>query len=190
MDKKNLNKKKFSPKLGGNKSKPPFNPYWIYSIIIIGLLGMFFFGGNVSVKEVTWSQFQEYVNEDRVKKVVVYSRKDNAEAVVREGSVRHIFKENADKVKANPSIIVTIPSADKAAEFLDKVKEEKVPAVLKMELSNDDIANAIAEATGTEVKVFYSCHNLSAEDFESGETYLSMMQKNVETLKEVLNGWR
>ena len=125
MDKKNLNKKKFSPKLGGNKSKPPFNPYWIYSIIIIGLLGMFFFGGNVSVKEVTWSQFQEYVNEDRVKKVVVYSRKDNAEAVVREGSVRHIFKENADKVKANPSIIVTIPSADKAAEFLDKVKEEK-----------------------------------------------------------------
>ena len=49
------------------------------------------------------------------------------------------------------------------------------------------IANAIAEATGTEVKVFYSCHNLSADDFENGETYLSMMQKNVETLKEVLN---
>ena len=67
------------------------------------------------------------------------------------------------------------------------MKEEKVPAVLKMELSNDDIANAVAEAAGTEVKVFYSCHNLSAEDFESGETYLSMMQKNVETLKEVLN---
>ncbi len=84
----------------------------------------------------------------------------------------------------------TEPSAATMAFLIDKVKEEKVPAVLKMELSNDDIANAIAEATGTEVKVFYSCHNLSAEDFESGETYLSMMQKNVETLKEVLNGWR
>ena len=84
----------------------------------------------------------------------------------------------------------TAPSAATMAFLIDKVKEEKVPAVLKMELSNDDIANAIAEATGTEVKVFYSCHNLSAEDFESGETYLSMMQKNVETLKEVLNGWR
>ena len=33
----------------------------------------------------------------------------------------------------------------------------------------------------------YSCHNLSADDLENGETYLSMMQKNVETLKEVLN---
>ena len=79
----------------------------------------------------------------------------------------------------------TEPSAATMAFLIDKVKEEKVPAVLKMELSNDDIANAVAEAAGTEVKVFYSCHNLSAEDFESGETYLSMMQKNVETLKEV-----
>ena len=84
----------------------------------------------------------------------------------------------------------TEPSAATMAFLIDKVKEENVPAVLKMELSNADIANAIAEATGTEVKVFYSCHNLSADDFENGETYLSMMQKNVETLKEVLNGWR
>lgn len=84
----------------------------------------------------------------------------------------------------------TEPSAATMAFLIDKVKEENVPAVLKMELSNEDIANGIAEATGTEVKVFYSCHNLSAGDFENGETYLSMIQKNVETLKEVLNGWR
>lgn len=83
----------------------------------------------------------------------------------------------------------TEPSAATMAFLIDKVKEEHVPAVLKMELSSDNIANAIAEATGTEVKVFYSCHNLSADDFENGETYISMMQKNVETLKEVLNGW-
>ena len=43
--------------------------------------------------------------------------------------------------------------------------------------------------TGTDVKVFYSCHNLTAQEFKDGETYLSMMEKNVETLKEVLNGW-
>ena len=81
----------------------------------------------------------------------------------------------------------TEPSAATMAFLIEKVREEQVSAVLKMELSNADIANAIAEATGTEVKVFYSCHNLSADDFENGETYLSMMQKNVETLKEVLN---
>lgn len=81
----------------------------------------------------------------------------------------------------------TEPSAATMAFLIQKAEEEHVPAVLKMELSNDDIADAIAEAAGTKVRVFYSCHNLSADDFEQGETYLSMMQKNVETLKEVLN---
>ena len=81
----------------------------------------------------------------------------------------------------------TEPSAAIMAFLINKVKEEQVPTVLKMELSNDNISKAIAEAAGTDVKVFYSCHNLTAEEFENGETYLSMMKKNVETLKEVLN---
>ena len=80
----------------------------------------------------------------------------------------------------------TEPSAATMVFLINKVKEAQVPCVLKMELSNADIADAIAEATGTKVKVLYSCHNLSAQDFENGETYLSMMSKNVETLKEVL----
>ena len=124
MDKNNLNKKKFSPNLGNKKPKTPFNPYWIYSIIIMGLLGMFFFGGNVSVKEVAWSEFQQYVNEDRVEKIVIYSKKETAEAIVRERSVSHIFKDNADKVKSNPSIVVNV-LPDKAYDFLKEVIDEK-----------------------------------------------------------------
>lgn len=81
----------------------------------------------------------------------------------------------------------TEPSAETMAFLIRKAKEENVSAVLKMELSSDNIANAVAEAAGADVRVFYSCHNLSAEQFENGETYLSMMEKNVETLKEVLN---
>ncbi|MFR7367881.1 metal ABC transporter substrate-binding protein [[Ruminococcus] torques] len=84
----------------------------------------------------------------------------------------------------------TEPSAATMVFLIEKAKDENVPAVLKMELSNADIANAVAEASGTEVRIFYSCHNLSAEDFEKGETYLTMMQKNADTLKEVLNWWR
>lgn len=80
----------------------------------------------------------------------------------------------------------TEPSAATMAFLINKVKDDKIPVVLKIELSSDNIANAIAEATGTKVKVFYSCHNISAEDFKNGETYLSMMEKNEETLKEAL----
>ena len=55
----------------------------------------------------------------------------------------------------------TEPSAATMVFLIEKAKDENVPAVLKMELSNADIANAVAEASGTEVRIFYSCHNLS-----------------------------
>ena len=81
----------------------------------------------------------------------------------------------------------TEPSAATMAFLINKAKEEQIPVILKMELSNENIANAIAETTHAKVKTFYSCHNLTAKEFADGETYLSMMKKNVETLKEALN---
>lgn len=81
----------------------------------------------------------------------------------------------------------TEPSAATMAFLINKVQDENIKTVLKMELSNENIAKAIAEATNADVKEFYSCHNLTAEQFADGETYLSLMEKNVETLREVLN---
>lgn len=81
----------------------------------------------------------------------------------------------------------TEPSAATMAFLINKAKEEQIPVILKMELSNENIANAIAETTHAKVETFYSCHNLTAKEFADGETYLSMMKKNVETLKEALN---
>lgn len=81
----------------------------------------------------------------------------------------------------------TEPSAATMAFLINKVQDENIKTVLKMELSNENIAKAIAEATNADVKEFYSCHNLTAKQFADGETYLSLMEKNVETLREVLN---
>lgn len=80
----------------------------------------------------------------------------------------------------------TEPSAATMAFLIRKIKEERIPVVLKMELSSDQIAHAAAEASEAEVRVFYSCHNLTAEQFEAGDSYLGMMRANVETLKEAL----
>ena len=76
--------------------------------------------------------------------------------------------------------------AETVAYLIDLVRREEIPVVFKLELSSGNIASAISEATGAKVLTFYSCHNLSKEDFESGETYLSMMKKNVLGLKEAL----
>ncbi|MDF3003433.1 MAG: transporter substrate-binding protein, partial [Bacillota bacterium] len=80
----------------------------------------------------------------------------------------------------------TEPSAATVAFLTDKVKEEKIPVIFKIELSNGNIARSISEATGAKVLTLHSCHNLTKQDFENGETYLSLMEKNVDALKEAL----
>lgn len=81
----------------------------------------------------------------------------------------------------------TEASASTVAQLIDKVNKENIPVVLKIELSSDNIASTICKETGAQMLTFYSCHNISKEDFDSGETYLSLMQKNTETLKIALN---
>lgn len=81
----------------------------------------------------------------------------------------------------------TEAGASTIASLIEKVKSESIPVVLKIELSSDNIASTIAKETGAEVLTFYSCHNISKDDFEKGETYLSLMQKNLHTLEIALN---
>ena len=42
-------------------------------------------------------------------------------------------------------------------------------------------------ATGARVETLYSCHTLSRTDFEAGETYLSLMTRNLNVIREALN---
>ena len=78
-------------------------------------------------------------------------------------------------------------SASTISFLIKKVKEDKVPAVLKIELSSGKIANTIASETGVKVLTFNACHNQSKEDFEKGKTYIDYMNENIKVLKEVLN---
>lgn len=81
----------------------------------------------------------------------------------------------------------TEPSASTIAFLIDKVNNDNIPVVMKIELSSGAVAEAVASATDTEVETFYSCHNLSKEQFEKGESYISMMEHNAEVLKKALN---
>jgi len=112
------------PKLGGdNNPKRPFNPYWVYAIVLAILMGMWFFGQDNTVKEVTWSEFQQYVKDNRIKSVVIYNNKGTAEAIVREESIGHVFGDSS-KPARTPMILVKGSSPDAISEFIDNVKEE------------------------------------------------------------------
>ena len=72
------------------------------------------------------------------------------------------------------------------AFLTDKVEAEQIPVIFYLELSNGKIAEAIAECTGAQTACFYSGHAITADDLEAGEDYLSLMYRNVDTLKSAL----
>lgn len=79
-------------------------------------------------------------------------------------------------------------ASSKTISFLiDKVKEDNIPYIFTIELSNKKIAKTISEETGTQILEFNTLHNISKEDFENKETYISLMNKNVDNLRKALN---
>ena len=81
----------------------------------------------------------------------------------------------------------TEPSAATIAFLTEEVEEEQIPTVFYIEFSNHLVADSIAEATGTHTALFHTCHNISPEDLAAGETYLSLMTRNLETLRETMH---
>ncbi len=78
------------------------------------------------------------------------------------------------------------PSAKVLAELIRTVRAESVPVVFYIEFSSRATADALAAETGAKPMLLHSCHNVGAEELASGETYLSLMTKNAEALKEAL----
>ena len=77
-------------------------------------------------------------------------------------------------------------SAATIAFLVDKVRDEKIPVVFHIELSNEKIADTICEATGAKKRLFHGAHNVTRRDFQQGISYLEIMTKNSEILKEAL----
>ncbi len=81
------------------------------------------------------------------------------------------------------------PGARTVAYLIDKVRKEQIPNIFYIEFSNQKIAKTIQEETGAVPLRMHSCHNLSKDEIERGETYLSLMYQNAENLKEALQSW-
>ena len=80
----------------------------------------------------------------------------------------------------------TEPGTKTITYLVKKVKEENIPVVLYIELSTGKTAKAIAEETGATEMQIQTLHNISKEDFNNGETYVSLMTRNLDVLKKAL----
>ena len=80
------------------------------------------------------------------------------------------------------------PSASTIAYLEDRVKKEKIPVVLYIELNPGQVAKTIANEAGNgcEAMQIQTLHNISLDDFNKGETWVSLMTRNIEVLKKAL----
>ena len=88
------------------------------------------------------------------------------------------FPGCSPETDANPSVIINI---------INTMKVQEIKTVLCTELSDKKMARTISNETDSHILTLHSCQNISVDDFESGVSYVDLMNENIKTLKEALN---
>ncbi len=82
----------------------------------------------------------------------------------------------------------TEPSAQVVAFLTEKLKDsDTIDTVFYIELSNHKLADTLANENGLPTAEFHTCHNITADDFAAGESYVTLMEHNYEMLKNALS---
>ena len=121
------------------------------------------------------SELSQIVNSAKRKQIVVADR----------FPFRYLTEEyGLDYVAAFPGCSDQADASIATIAYLIKtIKNNKIPYIYYVELSNRNTAQTVAEQTGAKMLLLHSSHNLSKQDFEKGVTYLDLLKQNVENLK-------
>ncbi len=113
----------FQPNKGsrpGNRNKKPlFNMYWMYALIILCILGLYYFQDNTQTKEVDWTDFEKYALAGDVDKIYVFSENGIAEGVLTQQGAKKLKFDTSRMSEGHMKIKTTIPSSDKIQEKID-----------------------------------------------------------------------
>ena len=124
-----------------NLNKRPqfkFSLYWMYAIVIIFLAGMLYLDDNTITKEVSYSDFEKYVTNGGVEKIIIYTNKDEAIAFVNDSLASTIFHKDQVEKGTEYKISTDIPSADKLQDKIDEWNNSGVfTGSVKYEKSSD-----------------------------------------------------
>ncbi len=72
------------------------------------------------------------------------------------------------------------------SDLCNRVKRDDISVVFKVDMSKGEIAKTISAETGAAIETLYSCHTVSLDDLNNGETYISLMMRNYNALKKAL----
>lgn len=128
----------FQPNKGskpGNRNKRPlFNMYWMYAMIILCILGLYYFQDNTQTKEVDWTDFEKSALAGDIDKIYIYAENGTAEGILTQQGAKNL-KFNTAKASSDGDMKIktTIPSTDKIQEKIDfwntTLESEGKPAI-------------------------------------------------------------
>ncbi len=78
------------------------------------------------------------------------------------------------------------PSAATVAMLIDEIKEHKIPALLYLKFGALSVTSNICREAGVSAYSIHTCHNVTKEEFDKGESYVSLMRVNYEHIKIAL----
>lgn len=106
-----------------NNKKPLLNMYWMYALIILSLLGLYYFQDNTQIKEVDWSDFEKAATRGDIDKISVYPESGEAEGSLTAQGVKNQKINTSDAIGGEQmeyKIRATIPSAGKIQDKIDE----------------------------------------------------------------------
>ena len=116
--------KQSKQQLNKQNKKPKRSPLtWLYYAVMIGLMVFFFFpfdGEKGADKDLSYTKFTAYIENDAVASVVVYD--DNtAEAKIRPEKYALVFNNQEKGEKASGKLNMQVPSVEEFAKYIDNV---------------------------------------------------------------------
>ena len=80
-----------------NNKKPKFSMSWIYMLVLFGLMGMYFLGGDAvggsASRKVSYDEFKTYVNKGYASKIVINKDESTLKMYVNPQNIRDVFKQ-------------------------------------------------------------------------------------------------
>lgn len=131
-----------SPRPNNRNKRPLFNMYWMYALIILCVLGLYYFQDNAQTKEVDWTDFEKTALAGDVDKIYVFAENGIAEGVLTQQGAKRLKFNTEKSMGGDMKIKTTIPSSDKIQEKIDSwntaLQKEGKPAIkVNYEKGND-----------------------------------------------------
>jgi len=79
------------------------------------------------------------------------------------------------------------PSQQQLIELIDLVEDRAIDTILFEQNISSKVSEVIRDEAGLETKELHNLSTLRTEDIEAGEDYFSLMERNLDVLKEVLS---